>query len=97
MKHALPILLLLASCATVTTAEEREFALTAIETVQTAIDLAVVTGKLSEADHTLAKQDLAALRALVAESETKPVSAVRILQIATQISVRWLGRDVTTP
>lgn len=94
-RHAIPVLALaLAACAgapsaRVTTAEERADLLALLSSIETALGVMHGTGKIPTSDYQLATAQVADLRAAVAASEAKPVSAVDLLNRVLGLAAAW--------
>ena len=63
--------------------------LSVLTTVETALSVALATGKIPQADYQLAITQVADVRAAIAASETSPVSAADLLNRVLALAATW--------
>lgn len=88
------LLFLLACCSSVgamrvTTERERAVATQAIGVVDLAVSAGVAAGKITPEQNALARTQIEQLRALVAQSETTPITFADILTQIASASLAW--------
>lgn len=89
LAYLLPLLLVACTTARVSTVDERAAANAIVTTFETALLAAEAAGKIDAEKAQLARTDIAAMRTLIASTETTPLHWADIYQQAMNLGLKW--------